>query len=320
MPNLKDFLTNVNSVCISGHIHPDGDCVGSTLGLYTYLRKNFPEIETNLYLEEPTEKLKFLNGFDEIISDYPDHAPYDIMFCLDSASFDRIGRAKKYFEEAKRTVNVDHHISNTLFAEENFVDGSSSSASEEIYKMMDPSLLDHDTAVALYTGIVYDTGVFKYSCTSPLTMSIVGELMKHDIPAEEIIDDSFYAKTFEENRIFGYAIVKSALAHDGKMIYSTISKKEMKEFNVSSKELDGIVSQLRLTKGVLTAAFLYETPSGDIKLSLRSSGPFDVNRIAVRFGGGGHIHASGALMKGNLEECVETIVEAVGKELEEQLH
>ena len=315
MPDIKDFLKNVNSVCITGHIRPDGDCAGSTLGLYTYIRKNFPDIETNLYLEEPTDKLSFISGFENINSDYPDHAPYDLMFCLDSASLERIGKAKKYFDAAKHTVNIDHHISNTMFADENFVDGASSSASEEIFKFMDPSLLDRDIAIALYTGIIYDTGVFKYSCTSPLTMSIVGELMKFGIPTDWIIDESFYSKTYEENRIFGYAVMNSKLAFDGKMIYSMLSKQELNEFGVTSKELEGIVPQLRLTKGVLVAAFLYETPAGDIKVSLRSTDPFDVNEIAVQFGGGGHIRAAGATMKGSLEDCMQEIITAVGEEL-----
>lgn len=315
MPALKELLENVNTLCITGHIRPDGDCVGSVLGLYAYLRKNFPEIQADVYLETPTNKLSFLGGFEDIITDYPDHEPYDLMFCLDSASRERIGKAEKYFSAAKHTVNVDHHVSNTLFADENYVDGNSSSASEEIYKLMDPSLLNRDTAIALYTGIVYDTGVFKYSCTSPRTMQIAAELMKFDIPTDYVIDESFYAKTYDENRIFGYTVLKSQLAHDGRMIYSTLTKKEMKEFGVSSKELEGIVSQLRLTRGVLVSAFLYETSTGDIKLSLRSTDPADVNEIALLFGGGGHVRAAGAMMKGSLEECLQKVIDAVGERI-----
>ncbi len=313
---IKDFLTNVKSLCIAGHVRPDGDCVGSTLGLYAYVKKNFPDIEVKVYLEEPSEKLAFIAGFDEILSDYPDHAPFDLMICLDSASLDRIGKAKKYFKDAKHTINIDHHVSNTMFADENFVNGDSSSASEEIYKFMDPELIGRDTAIALYTGIIYDTGVFKYPATSRTTMEIAGHLMDFGIPTDAIIDESFYAKTYDENRIFGYAILNSKLACDGKVIYSMLSQKEIQEFGVTSKELEGIVPQLRLTKGVLCAVFLYETTAGDVKISLRSIDPFDVNAIAQQFGGGGHVRASGANMNGSLDTCIHRVLKAIEKALE----
>ena len=312
---IRDFLKDVHTLCITGHVRPDGDCVGSTLGLYAYVKKNFPEIETDIYLEEPTDKLSFIAGFPEINSIYPDHKPYDLMIILDCASEDRVGKAKKYLKEAKHTINIDHHVSNTMFADENFVNGDSSSASEEIYKFMEPDLLNRDIAIALYTGIIYDTGVFKYPATSPLTMKIAGELMTYGIPTDMIIDESFYAKTYDENRIFGYAVLNSKLAFDGKVIYSMLSQKEINEFGVSSKELEGIVPQLRLTKGVLVAVFLYETPAGDIKVSFRSNDPFDVNEIAREFGGGGHIRASGTNMTGTLEDCMERILAEIGKKL-----
>lgn len=313
--NISDFLNNVNTLCITGHVHPDGDCVGSTLGLYSYIRKNFPEIEVDIYLEAPTDKLSFVANFDKINSDYPYHAPYDLMICLDAASLSRIGKAEKYFKAAKHTVNIDHHISNTMYADENYVEGSSSSASEVIYGFLDEEKLDRDIAIALYTGIIYDTGVFKYRATSPDTMMIAGKLMKFDIPTDEIIDESFYSKSYEENRIFGYAVLNSKLTCGGKVIYSSLTKKDMDDFHVSSKELEGIVPQLRLTQGVVVAIFAYETPAGDIKVSLRSNEPFDVNEVACLFGGGGHIRASGLNMQGKIEDCIEKIVAEIEKRL-----
>lgn len=313
--NISDFLNNVNTLCITGHVHPDGDCVGSTLGLYSYIRKNFPEIEVDIYLEAPTDKLSFVANFDKINSDYPYHAPYDLMICLDAASLSRIGKAEKYFKAAKHTVNIDHHISNTMYADENYVEGSSSSASEVIYGFLDEEKLNRDIAIALYTGIIYDTGVFKYRATSPDTMMIAGKLMKFDIPTDEIIDESFYSKSYEENRIFGYAVLNSKLTCGGKVIYSSLTKKDMDDFHVSSKELEGIVPQLRLTQGVVVAIFAYETPAGDIKVSLRSNEPFDVNEVACLFGGGGHIRASGLNMQGKIEDCIEKIVAEIEKRL-----
>ena len=186
--NIKDLLQDAKTVCLTGHVRPDGDSVGATLGLYMYLKKNFPEIEADVCLEPPTDKMRFIANIDKINSDYPDHEPYDLMICLDAGNLDRIGKAIKYFKQAKHTVNIDHHISNTYFADENYVEGQSSSACEILYGFLDPDKLDLDIAVALYTGIIYDTGVFKYKFTSPQTMVIAGELMKYGIPTDDVID------------------------------------------------------------------------------------------------------------------------------------
>ena len=313
--NIRDILGDAKTVCLTGHIRPDGDSVGATLGLYTYLQKNYPEIQADVYLEPPAGKMKFIANFDRINSDYPDHEPYDLMICLDASNLERIGAAIKYFREAKRTVNIDHHFSNTNYADWNHVDGPSSSACEVLYGFLDPKLLNLDIATALYTGIIYDTGVFKYRLTSPETMRIAGALMEYGIPTDEVIDESFYARTYDENRVFGYAVMKSELACGGKVIYSTLTQKEMEDFRVTTRDLEGIVPQLRLTRGVEVAVFAYETPQGDVKISLRSNDPFDVNEVAALFGGGGHVRASGLNMSGKIDDCIRTLVAEIEKRL-----
>ena len=313
MNRIDNVLENIDSLAITGHVHPDGDCVGSCLALYNYVKLNYPKVAVDVFLEQPTDKLAFLAGFDEINSLYDTRRIYDVMVCLDSASLERIGAAKKYFERAYHTINIDHHISNTKFAEDNYVFPNSSSACEALCGFLDREKINRDIAIALYTGIVYDTGVFKYSSTGPETMRLAGWLMEFGIPTEYIIDESFYSKTYEENRIFGYAVLNSTLCFDGKFIYSYISAAKMKEYNVSSRELEGIVSQLRLTKGVEAAAFLYELEEGKYKLSLRSKRNVDVNAIAALFGGGGHTKAAGATMNGTLDECLAALLEQVEK-------
>lgn len=310
---IEQLIEGANRICISGHVRPDGDCAGSVLALYLYLKNNFPDIKADVFLEKPTQKLAYLAGYDEIDSAYEKQEPYDMMICLDSATCDRTGKAVKYFKAAKKTVNIDHHISNDNFADINIVEPDSSSACEVLYNLLDPGKIDRDTAICLYTGIVYDTGVFKYSSTSYKTMAVVSELMKFDIPTAFIIDESFYSKTYDENRIYGYSILNSTLCCDGKVIYSYITREKMKEFKVSSRELEGIVAQLRLTRGVECALFLYELEHGEWKVSLRSSEYLDCNKVASAFGGGGHVRASGCNMKGTFSECIEKLLEETGK-------
>lgn len=315
MIKIDELLTDINTLAITGHVHPDGDCVGSTLALYNYVKKNFPQIKVSLFLEEPTDKLSFLKGFDEIITDFPVKDGFDLMIVLDSASLDRIGKSDKYFKKSNKTVCIDHHVSNLGYAQLNHIEPDSSSASEIVYTCLDENKIDRDIAICIYTGIVYDTGVFKYPSTSSKTMEIVSKLLKFDIPTDFIIDESFYQKTYNENKIFGYAIMNSKLAFDGKVIYSSISRDDMRDFGVTSKELDGIVPQLRLTKGVLVAVFSYETLSGEIKFSLRSIDPFDVNKVANAFGGGGHVRASGCTLSGTLEDTMPKVLAEIAKYL-----
>ncbi|MCF0143188.1 MAG: bifunctional oligoribonuclease/PAP phosphatase NrnA [Parasporobacterium sp.] len=313
--DINDIINNARSIVITGHIKPDGDCVGSALGLYNYIEKNYPDIHTEVFLESPAKKLCFLKNFDKIDCEYGDREPFDLMICTDCASKERLGKAQKYFDEAKRTVCIDHHISNTLYAEENYIFGQASSASEVLCSFLDMTKLDKDIAICLYTGIIYDTGVFKYPLTSPETMRTAAALMEYGVPTDYIIDESFYAKTYDENRILGYAVMKSELRCGGKVIFSTLTKEEMDRFNITGRDLDGIVPQLRLTRGVICAFFLYELTPGEYKGSLRSEGEFNVNAIAQVFGGGGHVRASGFTIKGELSDCVDRILVEVEKTL-----
>ena len=307
---INDFLKDVKSVAVSGHVRPDGDCVGSSLSVYGYIKRNFPRIDVDVFLEKPTDKLAFLKDFTVINSDYEKDCEYDLMICVDCASKERLGKAVKYFDSAKLTVNIDHHVSNTKYADQNFVFGGLSSCCEALYGFMEPDRLDRDIAIALYTGIIYDTGVFKYEATTPKTMRIAADLMEFGIPTNFIVDESFYAKSYNENRIMGYAVEKSRLSCDGRVIYSYITRKELEEFDVLSTELEGIVSQLRLTKDIQVAIFMHEISEDEYKVSFRSNELVDVNEVAMGFGGGGHIRASGCTVHGEPEECMDTLLKA----------
>ncbi len=305
---IDNLLSGINKMAVSGHIHPDGDCLGSVLGIYDYVRKNYPDIEIDMFLERPGDGLSFLKNVDKIKHEPCENVSYDLMICVDCASLERLGMARTIFENAAHTVNIDHHISNTEYAGINHVHGGASSCCEVLYGLMDKNKLDADIATALYVGIVTDTGVFKYEATSPNTMRVAADLMEFNIPTNKLIDDCFYLKSFAENRIMGYALAKSKLYCEGRIIASTLTIDEMNDYGATNKDLDGIVSQLKLTKGSELAVFMYETSSNEFKLSLRTGPTIDANTIAMKFGGGGHIRAAGASLHGELNECFEAVM------------
>lgn len=315
MEKIADYLNNVKSIGMAGHINPDGDCVGSCMGLYTYLKNQFKDINVDLYMQPISEKFAFLKYSNEIINEYQGDKVYDLFISLDSSDVDRLGDFRPYFDSAARTLCIDHHISNTSFANDNVVYAKASSASEVVYDMLDEDKIDYDVACALYLGIVHDSGVFKYSNTSAHTMCIAGKLMEKGIPFTWIIDSTFYTKTYVQNQILGRALLESVMFYDGKCIFSVVKRDEFEFYNITNKDLDGIVEQLRITKGVECAIFLYEVEELEYKVSLRSNEIVDVSAIATHFGGGGHIRAAGFNMKGNVYDVINNISEQIELQL-----
>ena len=307
---LEQALEEARNVVILGHQHPDGDCIGSTLGLYNYLRDTRPSLETAVYLDNPDRKFDYLPRFGEAETVYEPEKSWDLCIALDASSPDRLGDYLPYFEGASRTFCIDHHVTNPGIAMENIIDPKASSASEVLFDLLSGEDIGKNAAVCLYTGIVHDTGVFKYSCTSKRTMEAAGALIAYGLDTTEIIDGSFYRKTFTQNHLLGLVLCRSELLCSGKMIYSWITAEEMKEQGGGSNDLDGIIDQLRITEGVEFAAFAYEKTAGEWKISLRSNHCLDVAAIALRHAGGGHVRAAGCTMYGTPDSIREELVSA----------
>lgn len=315
MSYLDTILEDVKNAAIMGHVRPDGDCVGSCLATYNYLKENYPQIETVVYLEKPSDKFNYLNHFDRIVSDFSEDKEYDLCICLDCSDTLRLGEAVKYLNTAKKSICVDHHITNIGYAGENIVEGHSSSTCEVLYGLLDEAKISREVAECIYTGIIHDTGVFKYDSTSRKTMEIAGKLMEKGINFSRIIDDSFYRKTYIQNQILGRALLESITFHNSQCIFSAISKKDMEFYGVSGSDMDGIIDQLRITEGVECAIFMYETACREYKVSLRSTSDLDVSKIAVYFGGGGHKKAAGCTMTGSVHDVINNLSDQIAKQL-----
>lgn len=300
-------LQGVTSVAVAGHIRPDGDSVGACVGLWHYIRDNYPQIEADIWLEQPDTKFAVLDGYDAICQPDEKDRVYDLFVAVDCAAFDRLGAASKYFEKAKNTLCVDHHISNAGYADENVIEAEASSTCEVLCRMMNPEKISKAAASALYTGIAHDTGVFQYSCTSPDTMRIAAMLMEKEIPYTFLLEETFYKKTYHQNQILGKALLESMRLMNGACIVSLVKKRDMEFFGITPVDLDGIVSQLKLTEGVEAAMFLYETGPMEYKVSLRSREKVNVSKVASYFGGGGHIRAAGVTMKGTFHDIVNNL-------------
>ena len=192
---LQDVLKDKRRIAMGGHVRPDGDCVGSCMGLYLYLKEQFPQIHTDVYLEEVPEAYRMISGTDEVKTQIPEEETYDLFICLDCGDVKRLGFSEPLFEKAGETLCIDHHISNEAFADYNYIVPDASSTSELIFTLLEKEKISKAVAEALYMGIVHDTGVFQYSCTSPETMEIAAELMRKGSNGSEIIEKTYYEKT-----------------------------------------------------------------------------------------------------------------------------
>lgn len=318
MSKLAEIILDARTVAIAGHIRPDGDCVGSCVGLYLYIKNEFPKVHADVYLEEFPDSFLFLEGTEDIRHSCEEDRAYDLFISLDSGDKERLGDAAKYFDTAKRTVCIDHHISNTGYAAWNHIVPEASSTSELVYGFLDEDKITKEMAEALYMGIAHDTGVFRYTCTSPETMRIAAKLMDKGISFTEILDKTFFEKTYLQHQILGRALLESIRVMDGKCIISGIRQKEIVFYGVTAKDLDGISAQLRDTAGVEVAIFLYETKVQEFKVSMRSREYIDVQAVAKFFGGGGHVRAAGCTMQGSVHDVINNLTKEIAKQMPEK--
>lgn len=311
MSDLRQIISQAENIMVAGHIRPDGDCVGSCVAVYHYIHRCFPEKSVNVYLETLPERYDCLDSEHRIIRQEFRKDPYDLFIVVDSSSVDRLGEAEQAFHQAGKTVCVDHHISNQQYADVNFVVPKSSSTCEVLYELMQEDAHVPEIATALYVGIISDSGVFRYSNTSARTMEIAGRLIQTGIPFWDLIDHCVSERSYVQTHLLGQALTDSRLLMDGQLIVTVITKSMMSQLEARTEDIEGIVEQLRVTRGVEVAVLLHEIGDQQYKVSMRSNGRIDVSRIAMVYSGGGHQKAAGYQRSGMPEDIIEDLIEQI---------
>lgn len=313
MSQLIEAVQRADTIAIGGHIRPDGDCIGSCMGLYGYIKKNYPDKSVCVYLEEITDNFSYLKQEQA----FERKSAYDLFVALDCGDVERLGDTRSVMEEAGHVINIDHHITNTQFGDENYVREASSTC-EILYTMFEDEKITYDVACSLYTGILYDTGVFKHSNTTGETMRIAGKLIDKGIPFGKIIDGSFYMKTYKQLQIMGRCLMESVRIMDGRCIFSVVRKSVMDFYEAKPSDLDGVIDEMRTTEGVEVAILLDERASGEFKVSMRSNEIVDVSTIARYFGGGGHVRAAGCDIKGSAFDVINNLTGHIERQMLDQ--
>ena len=313
--NLLKEIGDGKKIGISGHVRPDGDCIGSCLAVYNFLLNARPDAELTLFLQEPADVFDFLPNRDKLNKTFVGINDFDVYIALDSGDTRRLGDAEPFFMKAKKSICIDHHASNAGYGDACLVVGEASSTCEVLYDVMDKEYIDDNVAVCLYTGIIHDTGVLQYSNTSKKTLEIISNLKDFKFEASKIIDDTFYTKTYVQNQLLGRVLTESILIMDKKVIAGSVSHRMMRFYDAKPTDLEGIVNQLLYTRGVEVAIFMHEIRSTEYKVSMRSNGKVNVADIAVFFGGGGHERAAGCMMNGTYHDVLNNLTEQIEKQL-----
>ena len=314
MLNLLQEVKGAKRIGITGHIRPDGDCVGSSMALYLYLSKQMPEAVITVYLEESAKTFHQIAQVDNIDTTFQTKEDFDVFFCLD-ATPERCGAAKDLYEGAKKKINIDHHITNAGCGDVNVLRPEIGSCAEVIYDLIPETELDDEIAKALFIGMMHDTGVFQFSNTLPSTLVAASKLIQYDIDFANLIQQSFYEKTYKQMRIMAEAVLRSKQYLSDRCIVSYMTKEDMRLFDATSHDFEGIINRLKQVQGTDCAVFMYELEEGNFKVSLRTSERVDATNIASKFGGGGHIRAAGCNVNGTYEMVTEKLLAEIAKEL-----
>lgn len=316
---IKEIIGDSQSIAIVGHIRPDGDCIGSAMGLYNYIIDNFDIPSLQVYLMKPLPMIfDYMRGYEKIKWETEEKI-YDLCICVDCASMDRLEDSEYYFKNARRTFCIDHHASNGLgFADEMYFDKNASSTCELVVDLLEEDRISKECAECLYTGIVTDTGVFKFNSTSSKTMRTAGMLMDKGIDFSYIIDRGFFEKSYVQNQILGRVLMESVLICDGQCVIGVVRQKDMDFYGIAPRHLEGIVNHLLNTRGVEVAIFIYELESTTYKASIRSKTFVDVVETVRPFGGGGHKHAAGCTMHGSPHDVINALSNNIDKQLKER--
>lgn len=306
---IKDKIFSEDNIVVISHVNPDGDAIGSGLALTLGLKKMGKNVRFILQDKYP-DSVKFLNEIN-IVEQYDENNEYkfDLSICVDGATDDRLGKAKELLKD-RFIINIDHHISNTLYGKLNYVE-EISSTSELIYKFLKFCEIDIDInmAEALYTGLVNDTGNFSHDNVTEKTFEMAAELKRIGASNSKVVREFFNTKSLPAIKLLGIAMYEMEYNENKKLAYYFMSKETLDKYNGRKEDTEGIVEKLISFKEAEVSLFLREDKIGVIKGSMRSKHDIDVNEIASIFGGGGHRKAAGFTSELPAEEIIKKVLE-----------
>ena len=309
LDNILEEINKAETIVILTHENPDGDAIGSGLALYNALKQMGKN--PDLIIPEYPRIFNFLPGANEIKKE-SDIEKYDLAISVDCATIKMLNGFVNYFDNAKVRVSIDHHSTNTMFGDFNYVSPDAPACAQILLIVLEYFKVEitKDIGTCILTGIITDTGGFKYSGVTAETFEFVAWLLNKGINVSKIYRKVLQTKTranFELNRI---ATNRLEFYEDGKVAFTYITKEDEDSVNAESGDHEGIVETGRDIEGVEVSIFIRQTENG-CKVSMRSNEYVNVSDVCLLLGGGGHIHAAGATMQCTIEQAKEKILRQI---------
>lgn len=333
IPKIVDEINRAQSVFITVHVGPDGDAIGSMIAMALALRGMGKNVTPATHDPVP-ESCRFLPQAEEIplASSLLEHCEgqgqealaqgahrYDLAIVLDCGELSRTGDAANLVRMAARVVNIDHHATNDMFGDVNWVDTGAAATGELVYRLITQGLrvtLTPDIATALYTALSTDTGSFRFSNVTSETFDIASQLIKAGADGFRVAEEVYGTVPFNVLKLLGELLNTLETSQDGRIAWMTLTRDVLAKYDVDDDQTEGFIGYARSVKGAEVGILFKETPEGTIRVGLRSRRIVDVASLARRFGGGGHARASGCTLSMPLAEAKSVILRAVAEELE----
>ena len=302
--------------CVVGHIRPDGDCVGSQLGLTLALQNEGKKV-TCWNEDRIPQKYDFLDRGD-IIQRPKRGLEFDCVIATDAASFERLGSVGQSVANRKLLINIDHHESNTRYGDLNWVSAREPSTGELIFRLLKVAKwpITKRIADSLFTAVSTDTGSFQYSTTRPGTYHVAGELVSRGANLAKICDEVYQSYPLSRVRLLRHIYSHFRLTHQDQIAYFWLKKADLARAGCDSNDTEGLIDHIRAIAPVVIACVFEELEPELTRISLRSkSDKVNVNEIAAQFGGGGHPAAAGARIPGKPLSAQRRVIAAIKKAL-----
>ena len=315
---VKEILAAISQgkkFLITAHVRLDGDALGSELALYLMLKDLGKEAV--IYNQDPTpEHYRFLPAADYIVHDLEHIEKYDVGFILDCSELERVGKISADVFKIKTLINVDHHVSNGGFCKLRLLDPKASSTGELLYRLMRKMhvKMTKDICTNLYAAVLTDTGGFRYSSTGQETLRAAGDLVEGGAEPQWISENIYESDPPAKLQLLSKVLETLTLDMENKTASLVVTRKHLQDTGATMEHTDGFIDIPRTVKGIDIAMLYTQMDDKQFKLSLRSKGKVNVEKIARKFGGGGHINAAACRIDGDIETIKSQVRKAV-KEL-----
>lgn len=310
MNKIFDEIKIANKILLLAHENPDGDAIGSLMAMYHMLK----DLGKNVFVVVPEipPAFLYLNGIDKVLSKTDD--TFDLGIVVDCANIERIGQINNEFSNCKKTIVIDHHISNSRYGDINYVEELTASCTQVLYYLFKKWNINitNDIGEAIITGCLTDTSGFRNNNVDKNTFMMAAELMDIGIDINKIYYLAVSKKSMAQYLLMKMTLDRLEMFEDGKIAFSYISEEDFSNVGALPGDHEGLVDLGRNIGGVEVSIFMREDDG--YRISFRSNGNIDVNEIAKKFGGGGHKMAAGAKIDGDFKETKNKVLLEIKKE------